>query len=273
MEDLRQNSLWKTFCESKGLRVEELPSQDGKHTLKAIIIPLGMVGTSFLKLQRSEYDPNWEELKRIRRKNWSVTSIIEPIKIEDPERYKKEGYKQSNFPYLAAKTVIIDLTKSETVLWKNLSENTKRLVKKNEDVKIKRVEPEIFLDYWKKSAKIWTMSLKELNDLKKILKDKVSFLLCYKNNICQSGLLIAETTDMANYLHTFTTAEGRVSGAHYKLVWESILEAKRRGLTHYDFEGIFDPRWPQKKWKGFTEFKQKFGGKVVEFPGCFSRWL
>jgi len=82
-----------------------------------------------------------------------------------------------------------------------------------------------------------------------------------------------KTKDTANYYHTWTSKHGRVSGAHYKLVWDSILQAKKEGLMFYDFEGIYDSRWPQKKWKGFTEFKKKFGGEVVQFPGSYFRWL
>jgi lipid II:glycine glycyltransferase (peptidoglycan interpeptide bridge formation enzyme) len=273
MQDLRQNKIWARFCESKGWKIETLRSADGQHTLQAIIIPLGMLGLKFLKLQRSEFEPNWQELKRIKRKNWVITSVIEPMQTERWSGLNDAGYRLSRFPYLATKTIIIDITKSVTELWNNLSENTRRLIKKNKDVEIKKVKPELFLKYWKTSAKIWTMSLIELNNIQRILKKKASFYLCYKNNICQSGLLIVETKDMANYMHTFTTEAGRISGAHFKLVWESILESKEKGLKFYDFEGIFDSRWPQKKWKGFTEFKNKFGGNVIEFPGCFSKWF
>ena len=72
---------------------------------------------------------------------------------------------------------------------------------------------------------------------------------------------------------TWTSEVGRQSGAHYKLVWEELLKAKEMGMKYFDFEGVFDPRWPQKKWIGFTEFKRRFGGKLVQFPGGFSRWM
>ncbi len=273
MEDIRQSKLWQRYLVVKKCGVVEVPSADGKHKLQAIILPLGMLGLNFLKLQRAEYDPNWQELKRIRRKNWVVSSIIEPARIEDGENYKKAGYRLSNFPYLATKTVVVDLRKTEKMLWKGLSENSKRLINKNKSAKIKEVRPEEFLEYWKKSAKIWTLKLEELEGLKQSLGKKASFRLCLVDGVCHSGLIIVESTDTANYFHTFTTDEGRFSGAHFFLVWKTILEAKRKGLSFYDFEGIYDPRWPQKKWKGFTEFKKKFGGEVITFPGCFHRWL
>ncbi len=273
MQDLRQNNLWKKYCETKGWKVFTIPSADGKHKMQGIIFSIGMFGLNFLKLQRSKYDPDWKELAQIRHKNWVVSSIIEPLSIESSKNYREAGYRRSNFPYLATKTIIIDITKKEDVLWRNLSENTRRLINKNKEVTIKTIKPDTFLEYWKKSAKIWTLNITELENIKRLMKSRARFLLCLKNGVCHSGLLILESKDTANYFHTFTTAVGRQSGAHYKLVWESILEAKRRGMSFYDFEGIFDQRWPQKRWLGFTEFKKKFGGSELEFPGCFHRWL
>ena len=44
------------------------------------------------------------------------------------------------------------------------------------------------------------------------------------------------------------------------------------GAKILDFEGIFDERFPNKKWKGFTHFKKSFAGYEVEYPGAFSKF-
>jgi lipid II:glycine glycyltransferase (peptidoglycan interpeptide bridge formation enzyme) len=273
MQDIRQSKAWKVYAENRDWRMVEVPAADGKNKMQASIVPLGMLGLNFLKLQRSNYDPDWTELKKIKRKNWVVSSIIEPVKIENPENYKRAGYRLSNFPYLATKSIIIDLRLSEKKLWKNLSENTRRLIKKNSTCVVRKVKPEVFLVEWKKFSKIWTIKLPELVGLKKKMKDKVSFLLCYKDSVCQSGILVIESKDMCNYYQSFTTDAGRVTGSHFFLVWQTMLAAKKKGLNFFDFEGIFDSRWPQKRWIGFTGFKNKFGGKVFTYPGSYSRWL
>lgn len=273
MIDIRQSSLWKDFADIKGWKTEQIRSADGKGTLQALIIPLGIFGLKMLKLQRSEKDPNWTDLKRIIRKNHVATSILEPVRVESPEQYKRNRFNLSNFPYLATKSVIVDLTPSERNLWRNLSENTRRLIKKNQEIEIKQVSPEVFLENWKKSSKIWTLKLDELKKIKSKMKQRSLFLLSFKDGVCQSGILLMLTKDMSNYYHSFTSEEGRVSGAHFKLVWEVMLMTKKKGKKFLDLEGIYDPRWPQKKWIGFTQFKKKFGGKEVTYPGCFHRWF
>jgi len=60
---------------------------------------------------------------------------------------------------------------------------------------------------------------------------------------------------------------------YYLVVWELMQEAKKRGCKTWDWEGIYDERWPNKGWKGFTHFKKSFGGYEVEFPGSFTRWF
>jgi lipid II:glycine glycyltransferase (peptidoglycan interpeptide bridge formation enzyme) len=51
--------------------------------------------------------------------------------------------------------------------------------------------------------------------------------------------------------------------------WEAIRLSKKKGSSIYDFEGIYDSRFPLKTWRGFTRFKKSFGGKEIKYPGAF----
>lgn len=273
MEDIRQCLGWKNYLTDKGWQVVSLRAEDGVHQMKAFIVPLGILGLKMLKLQRSEYDPSWRELKQIKRKYRVVSSVIEPLRVQDPLGYRMAGYKLSMMPYLATKTYMVDLTQSENDLWKNLSENAKRQVIKNKEAQIEEIKIDEFFELWKKNSKIWTMKKTELKSIIKRFKGRAKLIVSRKGDDYYSGLLILYTSDMANYYQTWTSEKGRVSGAHYKLVWEEMLRAKKNGLKFFDLEGIFDERWPQKRWRGFTEFKRRFGGQAVSFPGSFFRWL
>jgi lipid II:glycine glycyltransferase (peptidoglycan interpeptide bridge formation enzyme) len=55
------------------------------------------------------------------------------------------------------------------------------------------------------------------------------------------------------------------------LVWEAIKRAKKMGCRTFDFEGIDDPRFPIRAWRGFSHFKKSFGGKEIDYPGCFKK--
>lgn len=273
MEDIRQTEAWGKYLSDKGWRTETVKAADGIHKMTAFIVPLGILGFTMMKLQRSEYDPDWSDLARVKKKNRVASSIIEPTNIQDTLGYAMAGYKLTRFPYLATKTYIVDLTQSEKQLWEHLSENARRMILKNKKVSIEETDVNTFFNLWKKWSKVWTMKPKEIESLQKHFGKKVSLIVSREANKYHSGLLLIKTRDTANYYQTWTSEEGRLSGAHYKLVWTEMLKAKREGLKYFDLEGIFDERWPQKRWLGFTEFKRRFGGKMVSFPGSFFRWL
>lgn len=226
-----------------------------------------------MKIQRSNYDPDFNELKRLKRRYWVVSSVIEPMRFQNTKAYKKAGYHLSLFPFLAMSTYINDLSKTKDELWRGLSENARRLINKNKDTRIEEVEPEKFCELWKECSKIWIMKPDEVKNLLEIFKGKSRLFVSKIGNEYQSGLMLFYSKDTANYYQTWTSDQGRKSGAHYKLVWEEMLRAKEAGMKYFDFEGVYDPRWPQKKWLGFTEFKRRFGGKLVQYPGSYTRWL
>lgn len=273
MEDIRQNVAWGGHLKYHHWKTIRIKAADGKHSMQAFILRLGWWPFTMMKIQRSSFDPDFRELKRIKRKYWVANSVIEPQRVQDPEAYKRAGYYITRFPYLAMSTYINDLTKSEREIWSGLSENAKRLIKKNEKVTVEEVPSKKFCDLWKKSSKIWIMQPVEVENLLKSFKGDARLVVSRTGDVYHSGLMVIYSKDTANYYMTWTSEAGRKSGAHYKLVWEEMKRAKKKGKKYWDFEGIFDPRWPQKKWVGFTDFKRRFGGKLIHFPGSYFRWL
>lgn len=273
MEDIRQNKGWAGHLKHRGWKTVLVKSSDGRHSIQAFILRLGWWPFSMMKIQRANYDPDFNDLKRIKRKYCVANSIIEPQRVQNPEAFKKAGYKLTRFPYLAMSSYINDLTKSEKEIWSGLSDNARRLINRNIEAIIEEAEPKKFCELWKKSSKIWIMSAAEVENMIESFDGKVRLVMSRVGDEYHSGLLIVYSKDTANYYMTWTSEAGRKSGAHYKLVWEEMIRAKKMGMKFWDFEGVFDPRWPQKKWKGFTEFKRRFGGRLVRFPGGFFRWL
>jgi hypothetical protein len=273
MEDIRQTVGWKNHLAHKGWKTVRIKTADGKHSVQVFILRVGWWPLTMLKLQRSNYDPDFKELKRIKRKYRVVSTAIEPVRVQNPAAYKKAGYHLTRFPFLAMSTYIDDLRKSEKELWTGLSENARRLVNKNKKTVIEGTDPETFCREWQKCAKIWIMPPKEVEELLEGFGGKARLVVSRVGKEYHSGLIIIYSKDTANYLQTWTNEAGRKSGAHYKLVWEELRRAKKAGLKYFDFEGVYDERWPQKKWKGFTEFKRRFGGKLVHYPGSYFKTL
>ena len=65
--------------------------------------------------------------------------------------------------------------------------------------------------------------------------------------------------------------EGKKSFAPTLLAWEALKFAKKQGCAIFDFEGVFDERFTTQSpaWKGFSKFKEGFGGKSVYYPEPF----
>lgn len=97
-----------------------------------------------------------------------------------------------------------------------------------------------------------------------------------------ASIITVSTDDTMSYVHGASSNEHRQLMAPYLLQWHAITEAKKAGLTAYDFWGIA-PIFPQgtapketcyngycwtvtHPWTGITRFKVGFGGDVVTYP-------
>ncbi len=84
-----------------------------------------------------------------------------------------------------------------------------------------------------------------------------------------SALFILLHNKTAYYVYAASNNEGRKNFSPTLLTWNAILLTKKEGCKTFDFDGIYDDRFPIKTWLGFTKFKKGFGGKEIEYPGAF----
>lgn len=262
--DLRQTKEYGEYLKQQGWIVEMI------NGVQVFIRNLPWLPFGVMKVQRFEGEINWEKLNQIKRKHKVIFSVIEPLeKIEIPD------YKLSKSPYLPTKTLVIDLTKSEDLLLKEMSKDTRQKLKHlGGQAKIKTTERiKEFWGEWKKCKKGYVPALKALRNLKNSFGEKAWFLSAQLGVSPLSGAVILLSNDTAYYYFAWTNDEGRKAGVQYGLIWEAIKKAKKLGLKRFDFEGIYDSRWPLKSWQGFSNFKKKFGGEEIEYPGSWQRWL
>ncbi|RJQ26855.1 peptidoglycan bridge formation glycyltransferase FemA/FemB family protein, partial [Candidatus Parcubacteria bacterium] len=57
----------------------------------------------------------------------------------------------------------------------------------------------------------------------------------------------------------------RKTPASYLLQWEAIKDAKKEGLSTYNFWGIAKDDDPRGAWHGLSQFKKGFGGQRLDF--------
>ena len=86
-----------------------------------------------------------------------------------------------------------------------------------------------------------------------------------------AGLLLLFHDQIAYYYQAASIKLGKKLAASSLLVWEALRLSKKKGCKTFDFEGIFDPRFPQKSWLGFTKFKKGFGGREIVYPPSLTK--
>jgi len=94
-------------------------------------------------------------------------------------------------------------------------------------------------------------------------------MTCEKNkHSLVGGVLLLFFDHTAYYWIAGATRQGKKLFAPTLLVWEALKISKKRGCTMFDFVGVFDERSPKQylSWKGFTKFKEGFGGQEVYYP-------
>lgn len=266
--DLRQSKEFAQYMKSSGWMVEKV---DGCYIY---LRQLPFLPPLIMKLQYPQPPIPFEKIEKLVKKYKPLKVEIQPLKKESG--FEKYGYQLTGGGHVT-KTVQINLTQSENKILSQMKKDARYGIRKAEKERLQIIEVidlEKFHQIWRKSVgwRKYVPSLKTLKRLKKAFGKKAVFLAA--NDLAGAVFLIAN--DSAYYYYAFTSKRGRKKMAQYLLVWEGIKLAKKRRCQVFDFEGIYDKRFPVKAWQGFSHFKKSFGGKEIEYPGCFKRkslWL
>jgi len=265
MVDIRQTKEYARYLGRIGWKVERVAE------INYFIKKLPLVG-SILKIQRPE-EIRMDKIRELAKKYRAFQVIVEPANELDAKYLRSLGFRSSKSPYLPTKTLLLELVKSEKELLKTMKKDARYAIKKTMNLKTKEVKNLInFRGGWKKSVglKRYVPRLTHLLALKNTFKDKCLFLATQN---LTAGAIFLIGDGIAYYWQAFTNKEGRKALAQYKIVWDGILWAKTKKAKVFDFEGIYDERFPNKSWKGFTHFKKSFGGHEVSHQGTFVKWF
>jgi len=261
MADIRQSAAYAKFIRSIGWRVVQCQGLGAK--CYVFIRPLGLLG-AIAKIQRVDKNPDWKELNKILKKNRVWMTKLEPGTWHlAPSTFHQDGW-----PLLASKTLRIDLKKikpkKDCRYCIRKARSTKHEIRKNSFGE--------FYKLWKKAAGIKRLWIPPEKDYLSLINVFGGNAFCITiDSLAGAVVLIHQKT--AYYYYAAALPEAKKLYLPYLVVWELLKEAKKRGCKIWDWEGIYDERWPNKGWKGFTHFKKSFGGYEIEFPGSFTRWF
>ncbi len=282
MRDIRQTKNYADYLTSQGWIVEQIANTN--YFIKKIPI-LGSV----LKIQRP-IKINFQTIQKLEKKYKVFQTILEPDLLtfayssDIHNLLLSNGYKLSNSPFLPSKTIHLDLTQTKSDIFRNFSKDCKYSIKRGEGIETKECstssEIKKFHNAWKMSVNFhrYVPSQDSLIKLKKSFPQYHSLFLTSHNiagSIIGGAIFTISSHDVSNYIiyywQGFTNKAGRTSLSQYSLLYQAILWGKKMGCKIFDFEGIYDERFPNKSWLGFTHFKKQFGGTEVLYPGCYTK--
>lgn len=277
MIDIRQSVNYEEYLKSQGWIVERIDR------VNYFVKKLPIIG-SVLKIQRP-LKVNFETIEKLEKKYRVFQTILEPSLLTFHDLIIRHGFKLSKNPFLPSKTIHLDLIEKTGDIFLNFSKDTRYSIRKGERLEVKEYKSpsdiKIFHEAWKKSVNFnrYVPSLDSLLKIKKSFPQSKSIFLASHNNIGRiigGALFTTSSHGVSNYItyywYGFTNDEGRTSLSQYALLYQGILWAKKNGSEVFDFEGIYDERFPNKTWLGFTRFKKSFGGTEVFYPGCYTRF-
>lgn len=287
MIDIRQSQNYANYLKREGWIVERLGE------INYFIKKFPLIG-SILKVQRPE-EVRIDTIRALARKYRVFQIIVEPKNELDAKFLDSIGFKLSKSPYLPTKTLQIDLTQSKERILRHFKKDAKGALRKAAFAKASAPNGgEVFpikeyllpddikkwRETWKSSVKFdrYVPSLTDLLNLRQSFPQSHSLFLASHNisgRIIGGALFTISSHGRSNYISYywcgFTNKEGRTSLSQYSLLYQGILWAKKMGCKVFDFEGIYDPRFPNRSWLGFTHFKRSFGGFEKDYPGCYTK--
>ncbi|MBI5448961.1 peptidoglycan bridge formation glycyltransferase FemA/FemB family protein [Candidatus Gottesmanbacteria bacterium] len=275
MKEIQQSLLYADYIRHLGWKVMTVD-----HT-NIFLKNFPFVG-GIAKIHRPSTLPNIKRLCAVLREQKIRSVSVEPACTVNQKRFDKWMKKLSQYIlinktyFLPTKTIHISLTASEDQIFQHFSEAKRRAVRKAIKNNLK-ISPSLdirdLIKIKNKSAGLFgfvtTSGVKELSQI--FAPSHAAILLAQKNigiSCVVGGILLLFWQKTAYYWIAGATNDGKRLFAPTLLVWEAIKFAKRRGCTTFDFVGVWDERMPHKfhDWKGFTKFKEGFGGSPIYYP-------
>lgn len=220
-----------------------------------------------------------QQIKQIAKENNCVFVRVRPqLKSDEFSKniFKKLGLIKAPMHLHAELTSQLDITKSEEELMIQMRKTTRYEVKKaiKENIKITTSTDEKdvkkFHDVQIETAKrqkFVPFSYKFLHEQFKVFAESRNALLYkaeFEDKLLAQAFVIFYGNE-AVYHYGASTDEGRRHSGAYLIQWEAIKEARKRGMTRYNFWGVAPEDKQNHRFSGLSLFKRGFGGQDFQY--------
>lgn len=277
-----QSLGWGEFREKTGVKV--IKAEDLQITIHPI--PHTKYKIGYLPKGPEINQKMLDKLLEIGKMENCIFIQLEPnIEKDSAKNYKFKSLFPSAHPLFTKYTFVLDLTKSEEELLKDMHPKTRyniRLAEKkgvkvlednsdkafNEYLKITQetTTRQKFFSHTPSYHKIMWETLKEKNN-----KELEAHLLkaVYKNETLVTWILFI-LGDTLYYPYGASSSKHRETMASNLMMWEAIKFGKAKGLKNFDMWGALGKNPdPKDSWYGFHRFKEGYGPKHIEFVGSY----
>lgn len=284
-----QSWSWGEFHKSLGKNINRAGFYDGGKlvgVMLSVVEPakrgkyLTVPGGPIINWQRKDItDAFLKQITRIAKDNECVFVRVRPqLKKDDfsVNLFKNLGFIKAPMHLHAELTSQLDITKSEEELMTQMRKTTryeiKKAMKKNVKVIASDDPSEIkkFYDLQietSKRQKFVPFSYKFLHEQFKVFAQNGNSLLYkaeFEKKLLAQAFVIFYGKE-AVYHYGVSTDEGRRYPGAYLIQWEGIKEAKKRGMTRYNFWGVSPVDKADHRFAGLSLFKRGFGGQDFEY--------
>ncbi|NCO04776.1 MAG: peptidoglycan bridge formation glycyltransferase FemA/FemB family protein [Candidatus Magasanikbacteria bacterium] len=193
---------------------------------------------------------------------------------------KDLGFISAPMHVLAENSWLLNLTVSKETLLKNMKKNHRNLIRRceREGVIVQKKHAEglntlhKLLDETAKRLKFHRFSRKYINDEFEIFNkhnQALIFEATLPDGTIDASAIIMFYGNMAVYRHSASLNTNKKVPSSYLVQWEVIKEAKKRGMTWYNFWGVEPPHAKKTHpFAGIGHFKRGFGGEQKDLLHC-----
>lgn len=218
------------------------------------------------------------EIRTVAKEHRCVFVRLRPQLKNTPEnmlKLRKAGTKDAPMHLHAEHTVILDLSKSEDELLKDMRRQTRyevrRSIKLGLEVSWSNTE-ELFKEFHTVQAETAMHQHFIPPNLKMLLAEREAFGKDARLYVTKTpegeavayGLILISGNEAEYFEAASTSLNHKLPGA-YALQWQVIRDLRQLGVQRYNLWGIAPHGAKNHRYSGVTVFKTGFGGKVVEF--------
>ena len=289
---------WGEFNAQQGDKITRLGMYDGATLIGvALLLKVGARRGPFLFCPHGPL-VDWRNAERAKafvqhildrgRKSraWFVrfSPLIPGDDAESQRPLSELGFRPAPIHMHAEETWLLDISPDENTLLMGCRKTQRNLIRRAEKDGVEIVQSDnvddlkIFDDLYADTATRHDFVPYSVNYLKREFNafhehDRARLFFAKYEGEMVSGAMILYYGKTAFYHHGASASKhNKIPGA-YRLQWESILEAKQRGCTTYNFWGIAPEDKPDHPWNGLTFFKQGFGGYRIDYMHAQDRIL